>query len=114
MGALQLLSGHLSLSDLAVSTTAYAGAGVGVSLLADGLIYPFLFASGPAGWLAAGAYSVAKIAASLYLGEKVESGLQRFFKGNESNDQGEATQPGTGRAGVLDKLNFMTPTGEHP
>jgi 4-alpha-glucanotransferase len=77
MAAMQLLAGDFSWSRLLMSTGAFLAAGVAVNLVADGLIYPALFAAGPPGWIAAGAYTVAKLAATLYLGEKIEEWFAR-------------------------------------
>lgn len=77
MAAMQLAHGRFSLKDLAISTGAFLVAGAAVNLVADGLIYPILFAAGPPGWIAAGVYTVAKLAATLYLAEKLEG----WFRG---------------------------------
>lgn len=77
MAAVQFLSGHVSLKDVAIGTGAYFGAGVAVQLLADGLLLRLLGSAGPTGWVAAGAYSIGKMAVTLYLGEKIETWWKR-------------------------------------
>jgi hypothetical protein len=57
--------------ELGRSVLSYLVAGTAVSFVADGLVYPMLFAAGPPGWLAAGAYSIAKMTLTLYLAEKL-------------------------------------------
>jgi len=94
MAAVQLLSGHASLRDIAIDTGAFLVAGAAVNLIADGLIYPALFAAGPPGWIAAGVYTVAKMAVTLYAGEKVGAWLRGMF-----------TREAQGREGVVEKLN---------
>ncbi len=79
MAAVQLLSGHLSARDVALSTGAYLAAGLVVNAIADGVIYPLLFAAGPPGWAAAGVYTVAKLAATLWLGERLDAWLRAAF-----------------------------------
>lgn len=79
MAALQLLSGNYSAKDLLISTGSYLVAGALVNLAADALIYPILFAAGPPGWIAAGLYTVGKLAVTLYLGEKLEGWLHGLF-----------------------------------
>jgi hypothetical protein len=77
MAAVQLLSGHVSARDVALSTGAYLAAGLVVNAIADGLIYPLLFAAGPPGWAAAGVYTVGKLAATLWLGDRLAAWLHR-------------------------------------
>lgn len=79
MGVVQVMSGHLSVKDLLISTAAYTAAGFAVSFLADGLLYPLLFAAGPPGWITAGLYTVGKLAVTLYVGEKIEGWLHGLF-----------------------------------
>lgn len=71
MAAVQFLSGNYSLRDLAISTGSFLAAGAAVNLLADGTLYPLLFRTGPPGWIAAGVYTVGKLAVTLYTGEKM-------------------------------------------
>jgi hypothetical protein len=101
ISVLQLLSGNTSLKDILVSTGAYLAAGAAVSLLADGLVYPALFAAGPPGWVAAAAYSVGKLAVSLYAGEKLEHWLQGIFSKKETGKKsikGETPRDGVKQA----------------
>jgi len=94
MAAVQLLHGPFSSRDLAIDTASFLAAGAVVSFIADGLIYPALFAAGPPGWIAAGAYSVAKLAVTLYAGEK----LGDWWRGRLQRDH---------RSGITDKLNRL-------
>lgn len=99
MAAVQFLSGNYSLQDLAITTGSFLAAGVAVNLLADGLLYPALFAAGPPGWAGAGVYTVAKLAVTLYAGEKLETWM-RSMLGN-----------GSGREGVKQILDRLAPEG---
>ena len=76
MAAVEIVSGRASPARVLTGTAAYLGAGLAVNAVADGLIYPVLFAAGPPGWIAAGVYTVAKLAVTLYLGEKLDAWLQ--------------------------------------
>jgi len=78
MAALDLLSGK-SASEVALDFGAYLTAGIAVSAVADGILYPFLFAAGPPGWLAAGIYTVVKVALSYYLGSKIVEWINQLF-----------------------------------
>lgn len=97
MGAVQVVSGNLSLRDWVLSTVAYAGTSLVVDLVADGLIFPFLFGTGPVGWIALGIYAVAKTVVWLYCGEKAERFLYDLFGGG-SIDRLLSAGP---RAGVV-------------
>ncbi len=93
MAAVQLLHGQASLKDALIDTGSFLAAGFAVNLLADGLIYPILFAAGPPGWIAAGVYTVAKLAVTLYLGEKISGwirggGLEKLFGGAPPEREG--------------------------
>jgi hypothetical protein len=95
MAAVQLLHGRFSWRELAIDTASFLAAGAIVNLIADGLMYPALFAAGPPGWIAAGAYSVAKLAVTLYAGEKLGAWLR---------DVGPGTSD-VGREGLVNKLH---------
>ena len=99
MAAVQLASGEFSLKDLAISTGSFMAAGLAVSAVADSIIYPLLFAAGPPGWVAAGVYSVAKLAVTLYLGEKLEHWIQGLFSDSGSRE--------TGRQGAKQKIDGL-------
>jgi len=89
MAAVQLLSGNFSLRDLAISTGSFVAAGAAINLFADGWIYPMLFAAGPPGWAAAGAYTVGKLAVTLYAGEKLEEWIRsRLDRSQETRSEG--------------------------
>lgn len=98
MAAVQLLSGRFSLGDLLLDTGAFLAAGAFVSFLADGLIYPALFSAGPPGWLAAGVYTVAKLTATLYLGEK----LGAWLRGRPDD-----REPRSDRWGIQQKIDRL-------
>lgn len=98
MAAVQLLSGKASWRELAISTGSFLAAGTIVSLFADGLLYPILFAAGPPGWLAAGVYTVAKLGVTLYAGEKLESWIRGLLEKNETS----------GREGVRQKIDALS------
>lgn len=83
MAAVQLLTGQASLKNVLIGTASYLVAGAAVNLLADSLIYPLLFAAGPPGWIAAGAYTIGKLAVTLYVGEKIEEWLRRRTRSRE-------------------------------
>ena len=102
MAAVQLMHGQASWRDVAIDTASFLAAGAAVSLIADGLIYPALFAAGPPGWVAAGVYTVAKMAVTLYAGEK----LGHWLRGMFGRDEGRETRDG-GRDGVTQKLERM-------
>jgi hypothetical protein len=76
MAAVNLISGNASLQDILVDTGSFLAAGLAVNLLADTLVYPALFAAGPPGWVAAGAYTIGKLALTLYAGEKLSDWLK--------------------------------------
>jgi hypothetical protein len=78
MAALDLISGK-SVKEVALDFGAYLTAGIAVSAVADGIVYPFLFAAGPPGWLAAGIYTVVKVALSYYLGSKIVEWINQLF-----------------------------------
>lgn len=99
MAAMQLLSGNYSLKDLAISTGSYLVAGMLVSALADGLIYPILFAAGPPGWIAAGLYTIGKLAVTLYGGEKLEGWLKGLFSKKQGPARREGLVPKIERSG---------------
>jgi hypothetical protein len=99
MAAVQLMHGQASWRDVAIDTASFLAAGAAVSLIADGLIYPALFAAGPPGWIAAGAYTVAKMTVTLYAGEK----LGGWLRGMLFRDMGRGTSD-VGREGVTQKL----------
>jgi hypothetical protein len=86
MAAVQVLSGHGSVKDVLIDTGSFLAAGLLVDLLADGLIYPILFAAGPPGWIAAGIYTIAKMAVTLYLGEKISGWIHGLFH-HETKEQ---------------------------
>ncbi len=98
MVAVQLLHGHASLKDVAIETGAYLAAGLAVNLLADGLIYPILFAAGPPGWIAAGVYTVAKLAVTLYVGERLSGWLHGLL------GEPGTRNPEPGREGVKQRI----------
>ncbi len=103
MAAVQLMSGQASLKDVLIGTGAYLATGFAVNLLADSLIYPALFAAGPPGWIAAGVYTVAKLAVTLYLGEKLEGWLHGLFGGKDRKAAGAP------RGGVKEKIERVAP-----
>jgi len=103
MAAVQLIHGQASVKDVLIDTGAYLAAGLAVNLLADGLIYPMLFAAGPPGWIAAGVYTVAKLAITLYAGEKL-SGWLRGLLGEPGT-----RNPEPGREGVKQKVDGVQP-----
>ncbi len=102
MAAVQLLHGQASLKDVLIDTGAFLIAGAAVNLLADGLIYPILFAAGPPGWIAAGVYTVAKLAVTLYLGEKLGDWMRGLF-GEGRRRKAED------RSGVVQKVDGIDP-----
>jgi hypothetical protein len=75
-----------------------------VGAIADGLIYPALFAAGPPGWIAAGAYTIGKLAVSLYVGEKLEHWLRGMFDRGAHAEAGGAV-----REGIVQKLETIKP-----
>jgi hypothetical protein len=99
MAAVQLLHGQASWQDVAIDTASFLAAGAAVSLIADGLIYPALFAAGPPGWIAAGVYTVAKMAVTLYAGEKLGHWLRGLFVRDGRVERADAE-----REGVSQKL----------
>ena len=105
MAAVQLMSGQFSAKDVAIDTAAFLIAGFGVGLVADGMIYPLLFAAGPPGWIAAGVYTVAKMTATLYFGEKLGHWMRGLF--SATSDGRRETRDG--REGVQQKLEAIDP-----
>jgi len=99
MAAVQLVSGHVSARDVLFGTAAYLAGGMIVGAIADGLIYPALFAAGPPGWIAAGAYTIGKLAVSLYLGEKLEHWLRGMFD--------RRSHAGVEREGTVQKIEAI-------
>jgi len=105
MAVMQLISGRFSVKDVLIGTGAYLATGFAVNFIADSFVYPILFAAGPPGWIAAGAYTIVKLAVSLYLGEKLEHWLQGLFaRGSSSESGGDAA-----REGVTQKLQAVAP-----
>jgi len=104
MAAVQLIHGQLSWKDVAIDTASFLAAGAIVNPIADGLIYPALFAAGPPGWIAAGAYTVGKLALTLYGAEKIGGFLRGLFDG-----RGGLESVGTPveREGVKQKLDRL-------
>jgi len=88
MAAVQLLSGRVSGRDLAISTGSFVVAGTVMSFLADGLLYPALFSSGPPGWIAVTLYSVVKLGVTLYLGEKLEGWIHEWMRASHRSREG--------------------------
>jgi hypothetical protein len=76
MAAVEFAMGSRSWTQVMIGTGSFLVAGAGVSLVADSVIYPLLFAAGPPGWIAAGLYSIAKAAATLYFGERLEDWIR--------------------------------------
>ncbi len=99
MAAVNVLSGRASLTDVLIDTGSFLAVGMAVNLVADGLIYPILFAAGPPGWIAAGVYTVAKLAITLYAGEKLSAWVKGLFGGDGSRN------PGSRREGVRQKID---------
>ncbi len=102
MAAVQLLHGKASLKDVLIDTASFVAAGWAVGAIADGLIYPVLFAAGPPGWVAAGVYTVAKLAVSLYAGEKLSAFLHGLFDGRAT----KVATPET-REGIKQKIDAL-------
>ncbi len=100
IAAVQLARGQASPRDIAISAGSYAAAGLAVGLIADGLIYPALFAAGPPGWIAAGIYTLAKFGATWYLGSKLEGWVRGFL------DRGGLDRI---REGVKEKIETIAP-----
>jgi hypothetical protein len=98
MAAVQVLHGEASLRDILIDTGSFVAVGAAVSLIADSLIYPALFAAGPPGWVAAGVYTVAKLAVTLYGGEKLGDWIRGMFAPRSVERQT------SGREGVTEKL----------
>jgi hypothetical protein len=96
IAAVQLARGDATPRDIAISAGAFGAAGLAVGLVADGLIYPALFAAGPPGWFAAGVYTVAKFGATWYLGSKLEGWLRGTLQ--------KAQPTASAREGVTTKL----------
>jgi len=103
MAAVQVLSGGLSPRDLALSTAAYLSAGVLVSAVSD-FAFPALFAGAtPPGRIARGVLGLVRMAAVLYLGEKIEHGLRRRL-----------AAPAPPCPGIRDSLDALTAAGSVP
>ena len=105
MAAVQFVSGHFSARDVAIDTASFLAAGAAVSLIADGLVYPVLFAAGPPGWIAAGVYSIAKLAVTLYAGEKLGAWLRGLFPTGDRRLEARDSV----REGVKQKLDAVAP-----
>ncbi|MBI2933928.1 MAG: hypothetical protein HYY16_19970 [Planctomycetes bacterium] len=84
MAVLQAVSGRFSPRDVAIDTGSYVAAGLAVNLLADTLF----FSASPAGWVG----GVVKLAASLYVGEKLSGWLHGRLSGGE--EPGSAPRQG--------------------
>ena len=67
----------------------------------DAVIYPALIALGPGGWIAAGAYTVAKILLSRYLSQKLGDAARKGL----GIGQGEPPKPADRKTGIVQKLN---------
>jgi hypothetical protein len=102
MAAVQVLHGQASLRDVLIDTAAFLAAGAVVGAVADGLIYPALFAAGPPGWIAAGVYTVAKLAVTLYGGEKLGAWMRGLFARGSHEDASHVQ-----REGVKQKLSAI-------
>jgi len=102
MAAVQVLHGKASLKDVMIDTAAFLAAGAVVGAIADGLIYPALFAAGPPGWIAAGVYTVAKLAVTLYAGEKLGAWMRGLFDRGSHDDASHVR-----REGVKQKLEAV-------
>ena len=88
MAAAQAVNGRVSPREVLLGTASYFVAGLAVGWVADGLVYPILFAAGPPGWAAAAAYTIAKTALTLYVGEKLEAFFRDRTVGTPGRDGG--------------------------
>ena len=84
MAAIDLLHGQADPLNVAISTGSFLVAGFAVSSVMDAVLYPVLFAAGPPGWVGAAAYTVIKLALTLYLGEKIEAGIHAAIEGGRN------------------------------
>ncbi|MBI2933744.1 MAG: hypothetical protein HYY16_19035 [Planctomycetes bacterium] len=107
MAAVQVLSGRVSPKNVLIGTGAFLTAGYAVNMVADGLIYPLLFRAGPPGWLGMAAYTVVKMAVTLYLGEKLEAWAHRLLERGKPQQTALNVQPQ--QEGVQRKIESLAP-----
>ncbi|MBI2933929.1 MAG: hypothetical protein HYY16_19975, partial [Planctomycetes bacterium] len=75
MAAVQAMSGHFSVVDLAIDGSSFLVAGLAVQHVADGAMF-LLRGATPTGIV----YGIGKLAATLYLGEKLGDELRRRMR----------------------------------
>jgi hypothetical protein len=110
MAAVEVVMGERSWKRVLVGTGSFLVAGAAVSLVADAVIYPMLFAAGPPGWIAAGIYGIAKMAATLYLGERLEHwamGLFRKRPRNRHPQRPSSQESSLSRRGIRDRIDAI-------
>jgi hypothetical protein len=107
--AFDLVEGKRSPKGILKSLLLFGGTGFAVNLMADTLLYPFLFAAGPPAGLYVALFTFGKLAASFALADRLENW---FHSRNLSRRKGKSKQSRT--QGLKSRLDALLEDNDCP